>query len=81
MLGAAKKDERSMAVPKRRTSKASKGKRRSHIATAKAPRLQYCAQCGEPVLPHRVCAACGFYALKGQAASRHPLKEDEKTEK
>lgn len=70
-----------MAVPKRRTSKAAKGKRRSHISVAKAPRHQYCAQCGEPVLPHRVCAACGFYATKGQSVSRHPLKENEKEEK
>lgn len=70
-----------MAVPKRRTSKAAKGKRRSHISVAKAPRHQYCSQCGEPVLPHRVCAGCGFYASKGQTESRHPLKENEKEEK
>ncbi|MFO0816258.1 MAG: 50S ribosomal protein L32 [Gemmatales bacterium] len=70
-----------MAVPKRRTSKAAKGKRRSHINTAKAVRHQYCAQCGEPVLPHRVCAACGFYAQKGQTESRHPLKEAATQEK
>jgi large subunit ribosomal protein L32 len=70
-----------MAVPKRRTSKAAKGKRRSHINTAKPVRHQYCSQCGEPVLPHRVCANCGFYAKKGEAGSRHPLKEAASQEK
>jgi large subunit ribosomal protein L32 len=69
-----------MAVPKRRTSKASRDKRRSHIKTAKALRHQYCSQCGEPVLPHRVCANCGFYAKKGETQSRHPLAENEKEE-
>jgi large subunit ribosomal protein L32 len=70
-----------MAVPKRRTSKAAKGKRRSHINTAKPPRHQYCSQCGEPVLPHRVCANCGFYAKQGQTQSRHPLVESDSEEK
>jgi large subunit ribosomal protein L32 len=69
-----------MAVPKRRTSRASRGKRRSHINTAQAVRHQYCSQCGEPVLPHRVCANCGFYAKAGETQSRHPLAENEKEE-
>ena len=24
-------------------------------------RAQYCNQCGEPILPHRVCPSCGYY--------------------
>ncbi|HEX9691168.1 MAG TPA: 50S ribosomal protein L32 [Gemmatimonadales bacterium] len=49
-----------MAVPKRRTSKTRKRKRRTHD---KAPRiaLQPCPRCGDPRRPHRVCPSCGFY--------------------
>ena len=49
-----------MAVPKRRTSHARQGKRRSHQAI-NSPQVQYCEQCNEPVLPHRVCPNCGRY--------------------
>lgn len=50
-----------MAVPKRKTSKSRKNKRRSHHALA-APAQARCPQCSEPRLPHRVCRSCGFYA-------------------
>jgi large subunit ribosomal protein L32 len=49
-----------MAVPKRRTSKARRNKRRSHDSLAAPPRSN-CPQCGDPKLPHRVCANCGTY--------------------
>jgi len=49
-----------MAVPKRRTSKAKKNKRRSHHALGALPR-SVCPQCNAPKLPHRVCGSCGFY--------------------
>ena len=49
-----------MAVPKRRTSHARQGKRRSH-QHLKPMQIQYCPQCNEPSLPHRVCTNCGFY--------------------
>ena len=49
-----------MAVPKQRTSKSKRNKRRSHDALA-APTVSKCPQCGEPKLPHRVCASCGSY--------------------
>ncbi len=48
-----------MAVPKKRTSKAKKGMRRSHDKVAK-PNVIFCT-CGEPTLPHRVCNSCGTY--------------------
>lgn len=49
-----------MAVPKRRTSKSKQGHRRSHhFITPKG--VQYCTNCNEPILPHRVCANCGYY--------------------
>jgi large subunit ribosomal protein L32 len=34
--------------------------RRSHHAV-KAIQIQYCKQCNEPVMPHRVCPNCGFF--------------------
>ena len=42
-----------MAVPKKRTGHSAQGHRR--------------ANCGEPVLTHTVCTACGYY--KGKAVS------------
>ncbi len=49
-----------MAVPKRRTSKSKRDKRRAHDALA-APARATCSQCGAPKAPHRVCASCGWY--------------------
>lgn len=49
-----------MAVPKRKTSKARKRKRRTHYKLHR-PNLDRCPQCGEPRAPHRVCDSCGFY--------------------
>lgn len=50
-----------MAVPKRKTSKARKNKRRSNVWKLEAPALVKCSHCGEFKRPHRVCTACGFY--------------------
>ena len=49
-----------MAVPKKRTSKQRKRKRRTHFKAA-APTVQSCPNCGDPKAPHRVCPSCGFY--------------------
>lgn len=49
-----------MAVPKRRTSKSRRDKRRSHHALEQPARSR-CPQCGEPKRPHRVCPNCGTY--------------------
>ena len=49
-----------MAVPKRRTSKSRRDMRRTHQKTG-APSITTCAQCGEPKLPHHLCASCGTY--------------------
>lgn len=49
-----------MAVPKRRTSRSRRDKRRSHHALAQPARSD-CPQCGAPRAPHRVCGSCGFY--------------------
>ena len=49
-----------MAVPKRRTSKTRKRKRRTHLNLS-APGMVECKSCGEMKLSHRVCKECGSY--------------------
>ncbi len=49
------------ALPKRKISKARRGKRRSHLAL-KTPQFDYCPQCHSPKLPHHACPVCGTYA-------------------
>jgi large subunit ribosomal protein L32 len=50
-----------MGLPKRRTSRSKKLKRRAQWKL-KTPSLSTCRQCGSPKLPHRVCSNCGAYA-------------------
>lgn len=50
-----------MAVPKRRTSRSRKLKRRAQWKLER-PSLSICRDCGNPRIPHRVCAHCGNYA-------------------
>jgi len=49
-----------MAVPKRKTSKARKRKRRSHQALSSPP-SSICDRCGAEKVPHAVCDSCGHY--------------------
>ncbi len=49
-----------MAVPKRRTSKSRRDKRRTH-QKIDGPTLTECPQCGEARLPHHACPECGYY--------------------
>jgi large subunit ribosomal protein L32 len=49
-----------MAVPKRKTSKSKRNKRRTHKKVA-APAVTTCPNCGEAKLPHRACPSCGEY--------------------
>jgi large subunit ribosomal protein L32 len=50
-----------MAVPKKRTSRARRDKRRAQYRV-RPPRLNECPRCHSPRLPHRVCPTCGTYA-------------------
>jgi len=50
-----------MAVPKRKTSKARRDKRRSSVWKLNAPALVKCSKCGELKRPHRICGNCGYY--------------------
>lgn len=55
-----------MAVPKKRTGHSAQGHRRSNWKATK-PETTKCSNCGEIVLTHTVCTACGYY--KGKAVS------------
>lgn len=55
-----------MAVPKKRTGSSAQGHRRSNWKATK-PEVTKCTNCGEVVLTHTVCTACGYY--KGKAVS------------
>ena len=75
-----------MAVPKKRTGHSAQGKRRSNWKATK-PALTTCPNCGQAVLAHTVCTACGTYKgkpvrLKDQAAAAvEEVKETKKPKK
>jgi len=61
-----------MGVPKKRTSKMRRDRRRAANNKVRSPvQVINCANCGAPVMPHRVCAACGFYGDKQVAAGKN----------
>jgi large subunit ribosomal protein L32 len=49
-----------MAVPKRKTSKTRRDKRRTHWKLP-AQAVTACPQCGQPRRPHHICPTCGTY--------------------
>ncbi len=55
-----------MAVPKKRTSKQRKLKRRTHHVITPAA-LVKCPHCGAAKRPHHACSKCGYY--DGRAVS------------
>jgi len=57
-----------VAVPKRRKSRSKRNMRRQQHDRVAAPNIVPCPNCGEPVVPHRACAACGHY--KGRPVKR-----------
>ncbi|MCY4086890.1 MAG: 50S ribosomal protein L32 [Actinomycetia bacterium] len=50
-----------MAVPKRKTSKSRRDKRRAQTHRIRAQAIVECARCGRPTRPHHVCPSCGTY--------------------
>lgn len=50
-----------MAVPKRKTSKARRDKRRNNVWKLSAPTLVKCPKCGAFKRAHRLCGTCGYY--------------------
>ncbi len=58
-----------MAVPKKKTSKARRDKRRAQHSIS-PPRLNLCDNCGRPKRPHRVCPTC--YTYNGRVVEPPP---------
>lgn len=52
-----------MAQPKRKTSKMKKRQRKASNRYA-GVQVATCTNCEAPALPHRACAACGYYGGK-----------------
>lgn len=71
-----------MAVPKKRTGHSAQGSRRANWKATK-PETTKCPNCGETVLTHTVCTACGTYKgqpvkLADKAAAEAPAKKPAK---
>ncbi len=49
-----------MAVPKKKTSKSRRNKRRTHQGLS-IPALVKCSNCGAMIRPHNACHKCGYY--------------------
>lgn len=65
-----------MALPKRKTAKARKGIRRSHLSLT-PPSLVECPQCHSPKRPHHVCPTCGSYGGREVIETESPKKKAE----
>ena len=52
-----------MALQKRKHCQARRDKRRSHWRIARLS-LTKCPQCAKVIVPHRVCAYCGYYRAR-----------------
>ena len=50
-----------MAVPKRKTTRSKRDMRRANHDRVTPPNAIPCPSCGDMMLPHRVCPACGSY--------------------
>ncbi len=58
-----------MAVPKRRTTRSKRNMRRANHDRVTAPNLSPCPNCGDMMVPHRVCASCGHFKGREVIAS------------
>jgi len=65
-----------MALPKRKTSKARKGIRRSHLRLSPTATVN-CPQCNNPKLPYHTCPTCGTYAGREVVELKTPKKKGE----
>ena len=63
--------------PKRRHSRARKGKRRASISFA-IPNAVVCPNCKSMMISHSVCKKCGYYRGKDVTGKTKPEKTEEK---
>ena len=67
-----------MGVPRAHSTRAQKGRRRSHLALTPLV-LVPCSHCSQPKPPHIVCKSCGYYDGKEVAnVLARELKKKEK---
>lgn len=70
-----------MSVPAKRRTKASKRRRASHHALKKT-NLFNCPDCGQAIVPHRICPKCGHYKgqekIKIETLAERKKKQEEK---
>ncbi len=66
-----------MAVPKKKTSRSRRDKRRSQHDRMASPAISTCHECGAPMRPHQVCPTCGMY--RGRQVIEIAEESDSKT--
>ena len=69
-----------MPVPKQRHTKSRRNRGRSHHALKKRA-VFYCPKCKAVILPHQVCANCGYYNGKEIIDVMAKLSKKEKKNK
>ena len=68
-----------MAEPKKRMTSTRSGNRQSKDAL-KAKSLKVCTNCKANILPHRVCANCGYYKGEKILKMKEEIKKSKKQE-
>jgi large subunit ribosomal protein L32 len=63
-----------VAVPKRKTTRAKRDQRRANHDRVSAPNTIPCPNCGDMMLPHRVCPNCGHYKGREIIAQAEPVE-------
>lgn len=69
-----------MGVPRSHHTKSRRNKGRSHFAL-KTRIFSVCQKCGKPILPHTMCANCGFYKNKEVVDVLAKLEKKERKKK
>ncbi|MBT3318234.1 MAG: 50S ribosomal protein L32 [Clostridia bacterium] len=65
-----------MAVPKRRSSRQRRNKRKSANWKIAAPTMMECPQCHTMKLAHRLCGTCGYYNGRQVIDTEKPAKAE-----
>ena len=69
-----------LAVPKKKTSRSKRDKRRTHDKL-KAINIVECPQCHSKKIAHRVCLSCGYYNNREVISEKGKAKEKKEKSK